>query len=29
MNDERVRAKAYTRLEGEDDPEVRAWVWPY
>jgi xylulose-5-phosphate/fructose-6-phosphate phosphoketolase len=29
MADERVRARAYTRLEGDDDPEVRDWVWPY
>jgi xylulose-5-phosphate/fructose-6-phosphate phosphoketolase len=28
MSDERVRAKAYTRFEGEDDPEIRQWTWP-
>jgi xylulose-5-phosphate/fructose-6-phosphate phosphoketolase len=29
MADERVRCRAYTRLEGEDAPEVRDWTWPY
>ncbi len=29
MADERVRCRAYTRLEGEDDPDVRAWTWPH
>ncbi|HMK96953.1 MAG TPA: phosphoketolase family protein [Acidimicrobiales bacterium] len=29
MQDERVRAAAYTRIEGEDTPEVREWTWPY
>jgi xylulose-5-phosphate/fructose-6-phosphate phosphoketolase len=29
MADERVRARAYTRREGEDAPEVRDWTWPY
>jgi xylulose-5-phosphate/fructose-6-phosphate phosphoketolase len=29
MEDERVRARAYTRLEGEDVPAVRDWTWPY
>jgi xylulose-5-phosphate/fructose-6-phosphate phosphoketolase len=29
MEDERVRCRAFTRLEGEDVPEVRAWTWPY
>jgi xylulose-5-phosphate/fructose-6-phosphate phosphoketolase len=28
MSDERVRAKAYTRFEGEDDPEISEWTWP-
>jgi xylulose-5-phosphate/fructose-6-phosphate phosphoketolase len=27
--DQRLKARAYTRLEGEDIPEVRDWVWPY
>ena len=25
----RIRARAYTREHGEDDPEIRDWVWPY
>jgi xylulose-5-phosphate/fructose-6-phosphate phosphoketolase len=25
--DERLRCRAYTRLEGEDAPEVRDWTW--
>ena len=29
MADERVRAKAFTRFEGEDDSEIRNWAWPY
>jgi len=29
MADERVRCRAYTRLEGEDHPDVRAWTWPH
>jgi xylulose-5-phosphate/fructose-6-phosphate phosphoketolase len=29
MQDERVRCRAYTRLEGEDDPAVSGWTWPY
>jgi xylulose-5-phosphate/fructose-6-phosphate phosphoketolase len=29
MVDERARARAYTRFEGEDDPAVRNWTWPY
>ncbi len=29
MADERVRARAYTRTEGEDIPAVRSWTWPY
>jgi len=28
MEDERVRCRAHTRLEGEDPPEVRDWTWP-
>jgi xylulose-5-phosphate/fructose-6-phosphate phosphoketolase len=27
MEDERVQSRAYTRLEGEDPPAVRDWVW--
>jgi len=28
MSDRRIRARAYTREHGEDDPEIRDWVWP-
>jgi len=29
MVDERLRARAYTREHGEDDPEISGWTWPY
>ncbi len=29
MVDRRLECRAYTRLEGEDDPDVRDWTWPY
>jgi len=29
MEDERVQSRAYTRLEGEDPPALRDWVWPH
>ncbi len=29
MADERVRARAYTRVDGDDDPEIRDWTWPH
>jgi xylulose-5-phosphate/fructose-6-phosphate phosphoketolase len=29
MEDERARARAYTRVAGEDDPEISGWTWPY
>jgi xylulose-5-phosphate/fructose-6-phosphate phosphoketolase len=29
MEDDRVRARAYTRAVGDDEPEISAWVWPY
>jgi xylulose-5-phosphate/fructose-6-phosphate phosphoketolase len=29
MADERLRCRAYTRLRGEDRPDVRSWTWPY
>jgi xylulose-5-phosphate/fructose-6-phosphate phosphoketolase len=28
MVDRRLRARAYTREHGEDDPEIRDWQWP-
>jgi xylulose-5-phosphate/fructose-6-phosphate phosphoketolase len=28
MVDSRLRARAYTREHGEDDPEIRDWTWP-
>ncbi len=28
MADRRLRARAYTREHGDDDPEVRDWTWP-
>ena len=29
MEDDRVRARAYTRQAGDDDPEIQGWTWPY
>jgi xylulose-5-phosphate/fructose-6-phosphate phosphoketolase len=29
LEDRRLRARAYTREHGEDEPEIRDWVWPY
>ena len=29
MTDRRLAARAYTRLEGEDDPAIANWTWPY
>ncbi|TDE19455.1 phosphoketolase family protein [Actinomadura sp. 6K520] len=29
MADQRLAARAYTRLHGEDAPEVSDWTWPY
>jgi xylulose-5-phosphate/fructose-6-phosphate phosphoketolase len=29
MIDKRIEARAWTRLEGEDAPEIRDWQWPY
>jgi xylulose-5-phosphate/fructose-6-phosphate phosphoketolase len=29
MSDRRLDCRAYSRLQGEDDPEVSAWTWPY
>jgi xylulose-5-phosphate/fructose-6-phosphate phosphoketolase len=28
MTDARLAARAYTRTNGEDDPQIRDWVWP-
>jgi xylulose-5-phosphate/fructose-6-phosphate phosphoketolase len=28
MSDRRLRARAWTRQEGEDHPDVREWTWP-
>jgi xylulose-5-phosphate/fructose-6-phosphate phosphoketolase len=28
MMDKRIEARAYTRLEGEDAPEIANWAWP-
>jgi phosphoketolase len=27
MEDKRTEARAYTRAEGEDAPEIRNWAW--
>jgi xylulose-5-phosphate/fructose-6-phosphate phosphoketolase len=29
MSDERMRARAYTRAEGEDPAKIRDWTWPH
>jgi hypothetical protein len=29
MVDRRLQARAFTRLEGLDDPEISDWAWPY
>jgi xylulose-5-phosphate/fructose-6-phosphate phosphoketolase len=29
MGDRRLAARAYTREHGEDDPEIRDWIWPH
>jgi xylulose-5-phosphate/fructose-6-phosphate phosphoketolase len=29
MVDRRLRARAWTREHGEDQPEIRNWTWPY
>ena len=29
MAERRLAARAYTREHGDDDPEIRDWVWPY
>jgi xylulose-5-phosphate/fructose-6-phosphate phosphoketolase len=29
LEDRRLRARAYTRDHGEDDPEISGWTWPH
>ena len=29
MQERRLRARAYTREHGDDDPEIRDWAWPH
>jgi xylulose-5-phosphate/fructose-6-phosphate phosphoketolase len=29
MADRRLASRAYTRIEGEDAPDIREWTWPY
>ena len=29
MADKRIEARAYTRVEGEDAPEIANWSWRY
>jgi xylulose-5-phosphate/fructose-6-phosphate phosphoketolase len=29
MVDRRLLARAHTRLEGEDAPDIRDWSWPH
>jgi xylulose-5-phosphate/fructose-6-phosphate phosphoketolase len=29
MQERRLAARAYTREQGDDDPEIRDWTWPY
>jgi xylulose-5-phosphate/fructose-6-phosphate phosphoketolase len=29
MEENRLKARAYTRAHGEDDPDIRDWTWPY
>jgi xylulose-5-phosphate/fructose-6-phosphate phosphoketolase len=29
MVDARLRARAYTRDHGEDEPSISDWVWPF
>jgi xylulose-5-phosphate/fructose-6-phosphate phosphoketolase len=28
MQDMRLAAREYTRMHGEDDPQIRDWAWP-
>jgi xylulose-5-phosphate/fructose-6-phosphate phosphoketolase len=29
MQERRIAARAYTRDHGDDDPEIKDWIWPY
>jgi xylulose-5-phosphate/fructose-6-phosphate phosphoketolase len=29
MEERRLAARAYTRANGDDDPDIRDWTWPY
>ncbi len=29
LEERRLRARAYTREHGDDDPEIRDWAWPF
>ena len=29
MQEQRLRARAYTRAHGEDDPAIAGWTWPH
>jgi xylulose-5-phosphate/fructose-6-phosphate phosphoketolase len=29
MEENRLRARAYTRAQGDDDPSIRDWTWPH
>ena len=29
MEDSRLKARAYTREHGDDDPDIRHWTWPF
>jgi xylulose-5-phosphate/fructose-6-phosphate phosphoketolase len=29
LAERRLRARAYTREHGDDDPEIRDWTWPF
>ena len=29
MEEARLRARAYTREHGDDDPSIRDWLWPH
>jgi xylulose-5-phosphate/fructose-6-phosphate phosphoketolase len=29
MEEARLQARAWTREQGEDHPDIRGWTWPY